>query len=280
MFQYAVGRVLALKNNTELVFNIEGYLDTHPRPFKKFTLRTYDLDVFTISGRIAKKNEIPFLFRMYWKGKSMLVLDALRRRMIPHRGKELSPLKYQPSLLTLPACAYLDGLFQFPQYFKGYEDILRKDFTLRHAPSEEIQDMIQEVSTTNSVCIFVRRTDFVGNAYHEVVGREYYYRALQKLEESVSIDKLYVFSDDIKWCKANLTFSYPVFFTSKEYKGEKYSGELILMSSCKHFIIPNSSFSWWAAWLSKHPDKVVVCPTEWYPGVSSLQFVPREWVRI
>ncbi len=67
MFQYALGRVLSLKNNTDLVFNTEAYEDKSTRLFKSnFTMRELQLDVFTVAGRVAKKSEIPFLYRMYF----------------------------------------------------------------------------------------------------------------------------------------------------------------------------------------------------------------------
>ena len=81
MFQYALGRVLAIKNNTELLFNIETYYDQSKRIFKdNFALdREFELGLFNTAGRIAKKSEIPFLYRMYFKGSLMILIDAVRR---------------------------------------------------------------------------------------------------------------------------------------------------------------------------------------------------------
>ena len=53
--------------------------------------------------------------------------------------------------------------------------------------------------------------------------------------------------------------------------------DFYLMVNCSHFIIANSSFSWWAAWLGKAPDKVVICPEI---GVWTGDFYPEEWIKI
>jgi hypothetical protein len=70
-------------------------------------------------------------------------------------------------------------------------------------------------------------------------------------------------------------------FVGKEYSGQKAEGHLALMSACKNFIIPNSSFSWWGAWLSKNKDKIVIVPKKW-SGMKFIRFdvFPKEWIKI
>jgi hypothetical protein len=55
----------------------------------------------------------------------------------------------------------------------------------------------------------------------------------------------------------------------------------MLMSACKHFIIPNSTFSWWAAWLDTNPDKIVIAPKRWFSGsIDTTDLIPEEWVKL
>ena len=70
---------------------------------------------------------------------------------------------------------------------------------------------------------------------------------------------LFVFSDDIEWCQENLSFDVPTTFVTHDYKGPKFQYYLHLMCLCDHFIIPNSTFAWWAAWLSNSPQKSSHC---------------------
>jgi hypothetical protein len=284
MFQYALGRVLSIKNNTKLAFNIEAYLDQTSRPFKgnMMASRNFDLDVFNIVGRIAKKNEIPFLYRMYGKGKIMLILDAVRRRIFKHKAQELYFEKFNPKMLELGPNSYIDGFFQSPKYFAGFEDVIRKDFTLKNPLPEHIQKLSEEIQAINSVCIHVRRGDFVGNKDHEVVTLEYYQKGIDYISKKVPIEKIYVFSDDIEWCKNNITSSFPAAFVDSEYAGVKGEAHMFLMSKCKHFVIANSSFAWWAVWLSSSKEKIVVAPKHWFTDTSidTSDLTPEEWIRI
>ncbi len=284
MFQYALGRVLAIKNNTELVFNIEAYNDQILRPFKggSMAIRSFDLDVFNIYGRIAKKEEIPFIYRMYGKGKLMLIFDAVRRRIFKHKAQELYAQRFNPKMLKLDGESYIDGFFQSPKYWQGYEDIIRKDFTLKNKLSQNILDLALEIKNTDSLCMHVRRGDFVGNKFHEIVGSDYYQKALNILESKTTIGKIFVFSDDIEWCKDNMKFNYPVFFVDDSYLGVKDEGHLYLMSMCKNFIIPNSTFSWWGSWLSENKNKIVICPKEWNRDTNADMgdLIMDDWIRI
>ena len=56
--------------------------------------------------------------------------------------------------------------------------------------------------------------------------------------------------------------------------------DMYLMSICKHNIIANSSFSWWAAWLNQNEKKVVIAPSKWQNGADIEDIVPEEWVRM
>ncbi len=57
---------------------------------------------------------------------------------------------------------------------------------------------------------------------------------------------------------------------------------LIIMSTCKHFVLANSSFSWWGAWLSNNPSKLVICPKQWFGDstIDTSDLIPPEWIRI
>lgn len=283
MFQYAFGRALSLKHNVPLKLNIQTFLDQADRPFaKNFAVRKYDLDVFNIKAEIAESNDIPFLHRMYWKGGLMLVIDAVRRRIFFPKGKEQS-FRFNNKYLSLNKDAYLIGEWQSPKYFAGYEDIIRSDFSLNTTISEDIKKLGEEIRGCNSVCLHVRRKDFVGNSLHDTgIGQNYYTQSLVKIQKKSQIDRVYVFSDDIGWCENNLSFDYPVTFVGENYAGEKQTGHFWLMQQCKHFIICNSSFSWWAAWLSTNPDKIVIAPKKWFndPSINTEDLIPENWIRI
>jgi superfamily I DNA and/or RNA helicase len=70
-------------------------------------------------------------------------------------------------------------------------------------------------------------------------------------------------------------------FVDEEYSGKKGEEHLVLMIACKHFIIPNSTFSWWAAWLSRNENKIVVVPKKWFNNdINTDDLIPAAWIRL
>lgn len=280
MFQYSLGRVLSLRNNTELGLDVTFLLDRTPIP--NFTFRDYDLDVFSINPKIVSRDEIPCLYRKYKLGIFMRYLDYLRRKILPTPGKEKKAYRFDEKIFNTGPDIYLEGWWQTPKYFKGYEDVIRKDFTFSSDWNQDIISLAQEIKATDSVCVFFRRGDFIGNSFHDVVDNEYYKNALDLLKNKINIEKVYVFSDEIEWCRENVLFPFTTVFVDDRCNGYKYSGKLFLMTCCKHFIIPNSSFSWWAAWLSINPEKIVICPKQWTgkDSVDTSDLIPEDWIRL
>lgn len=279
MFQYAFGRALAVKNNTTLGLDLEYLLDRTPR--KGFTFRNYDLDLFSIQAEMVQQATVPMFYRSFGSGTMGLLLNKVRDTLLLAPGKEKG-FSLDEKKLMLGDETYLYGYWQSYKYFESIADTIRKDFTIRMPLPDHIQELKKEIESKNSVCIHVRRGDYVGNSVHEVVGRSYYDMALVKLKERTPIEHVYVFSDDIQWCKDALSFSFPTTYVGQEYAGERAIGHFALMRACTHFIIPNSSFSWWAAWLGTSLSKVVIAPKQWFADgtIDTTDLIPQSWIRL
>ena len=282
MFEYAAGRSLAVKLHDELKLDTVSLLDRNPVQNKIF--RDFDLDIFpNINAGIATKEEVQRL-----KSNSGLFSKLYFTRKLQSRTRYFKEKKfsYQREFEQLDGNVYLDGYWQSEKYFKNIEDIIRNDFTLLPFSIPKNLALSQELAEMHSVCINVRRGDFVNNPnsskHHGFVGLEYILASVHRLSQTVHEPNFYVFSDDISWCKENIRLDFPMVFVDHSHAGHKFSEYLHLMSLCHHFVIPNSSFAWWAAWLCQRPGKIVITPKKWFnegPQDTS-DLIPSDWIRL
>jgi hypothetical protein len=111
-------------------------------------------------------------------------------------------------------------------------------------------------------------------------GLDYYERAFAYLRERLDGAVAYVFSDDPDWTRQHLRFSCPTVYVTHNL-GRSNHEDLRLMAACRHFIIANSTFSWWGAWLGADPGKIVVAPKVWRIDAQGIADpVPDSWVRL
>jgi hypothetical protein len=279
MFQYALGRTLALKHGVQLGLDLTDLLD-HTPGRGVLVFRNFDLHVFNIQAHVVDRSEIPFLQRRHFRGRLSRYAKSLQCRL-SSRGRERG-FRFDPDILTLPDGTYLEGYWQSPKYFSDSASMIRADFTLKHPVSEEVRALMAEIRSVESVCINVRRGDFVHNPFHPVLDEKWYQEAVGLVAAKLRAPRLYIFSDDLDWCREHLNFRYPTIIVSHEYAGKTFETYLALMSTCQHFIIPNSSFGWWAAWLSDAPKPLVVAPKRWVGDATRdpTDLIPEDWIRI
>lgn len=263
MFQYALGRNLALKNNTRLKFDITE--------LKRDKLRNYELNIFQISADILSWFESVFLRTLFkiFHGNYAYIREK--------------SLHFDRTLLEKKGNLYLDGYWPCEKYFRHIRDILKKDFEIRSEPNKKNKLMLKKIKNTNSVCIHVRRGDYVKNPktnkFHGTCSLKYYYNSIKRIEKKVKNPVFFVFSDDLGWSKKNLKINHSTVFV--DINGpENGCEDLRLMSNCNHFIIANSSFSWWGAWLSENEDKIIFAPKRWFNGSDGGDIIPKVWIRI
>ena len=149
----------------------------------------------------------------------------------------------------------LYGFFQSEKYFLNVRDELLEDFTFKNNIKEDVQDAIKDIGSP--VALHIRRTDYAKYKHHPILPISYYEKALKQFEDDRNV---IIFSDDPKWCFEQDLFSDDRFLVSDN----DHLFDLCMMSLCSDFIIANSSFSWWGAWLSESPNKKVVAPKNWF----------------
>jgi hypothetical protein len=275
LFQYAAGLGLARKLGVPLRIDARFY-ETHK-------LRPYELGRFRTSGRLMST----------WDRIRISVSAPQRQRDLPRRALRLLPVRrlrfvddavagFDPSVLESPDYTVLRGYWQNEDYFAHCADDVRREFEFRRPPDAETAAVLARVRQGGaSVCLHVRRGDYLTGK--EILGPaplRYYQDALDWMRRRVPAASYFVFSDDPAWARENLPIPGATFVTHNTGKNDPE--DLRLMAACDHFIIANSTFSWWGAWLSPNPDKLVVAPRQWFsrPNGNEPHIVPGRWVRL
>lgn len=282
MFQYAMGKALSIKNNTELRLDISHY----QKKVRNETPRSYRLNIFTeieesfadekIVRKVLPRFRSEFLNSIYRKVNKD-ILEFNKRYIVE---KESSPLEI---LVSTGEIFYLDGYWQMEDHFKSYRKEILDCFNLGYLNNNiELADLVREINEMTSISIHIRRGDYVSNnkasAHHGVCSLTYYQNAIAEMQKKYDGGnlKFYIFSDDIQWCIDNLIINDThQYITTKE---DYY--DLYLMSICKDNIIANSSFSWWAAWLNSNQNKTVIAPAKWFISQSTKNILPKSWLVI
>jgi len=259
MFMYAAARRVSLMQGVKLKLNTTHFQSS-------YGWRRYGLNNLSIVEDIAG---IEDLTTVLYQG---------------HIYSEPGPFSFDPKLDRVAVPVYMRGYFQSFRYLEGVEDSIRSEFQVRTPPAGQNAQLLEMIRGSNSVAVHIRRGDYVTDPgvarMHGALPLDYYLWALRLIVHRAGAATLFVFSDDIYWAQANLATGLPTVFVGHNGPDQDYE-DLRLMSACKHFVIANSSFSWWAAWLGTHEGKIVCAPARWMasnPDTSDL--IPESWTRI
>jgi hypothetical protein len=277
MFQYALGRHLAIKNGTTLKLDISELITTNEN--MDTTIRNYELNNFNIVDKISSNDDV--LFVQQNKSKFLKII----KKFTPYHLRTVvseKDLSYDEKILNIDdkiADKYLNGYWQTELYFKEIREQLLEDFSLKNEISDLIVEISNKIQGTESISLHIRRGDYVKrySDYYHIQSIDYYLKALKIIKDMHPNSKVFVFSDDIEWCEDNLNLQTETYFV----KPNKSFEDIYLMSLCNHNIIANSSFSWWGAWLNNNPDKICIAPKNWFKDKKlKNNIIPEKWITI
>lgn len=182
---------------------------------------------------------------------------------------------------------FIYGSFEDTRWFDDLSSELREEFVPKDKINEECLELYNEIISQNAICVSLRKWSIDVHDSEELVKREicdssYYERAITYLANYVENPVFVVFSDDLDWAsemvKSIIDNKYPILV---EKGNNNVAEKLLLMSSCKHCVVANSTFSWWAANLNKYKNKIVLSPNIWFK--SNYKFHPlilKDWIKI
>lgn len=280
LFCYAAARRLALINNAELVIDdVSGFVRDYAYQ------RQYQLGHFNIRSRKATPSERlePFSrARRYLKRRLGQLLRIENRSYIHQVG-----VTFDPRLLLVKTTStlYLEGYWQSEDYFKDMEDVIREDLQIAPPIDPENTAMAAQMSDCIAVAIHVRFFDAPSEGGLNNASANYYIRAVAAMEEIVPGAHYFVFSDQPEAAREFIDLPTERLTWICHNRGDENAyADLWLMTQCQHFIIANSTFSWWGAWLANRANKKVIAPNfEIQNGKTSWGFeglLPKEWISL
>ena len=278
MFQYSFGLLVEKRTSETVKLDYSAFYS-----LESDTVRVPRIEKFQIHLKPADKNDIASICKFQHRGNSLslgykigiFAEDKLNRKYF----REPNRAYIDPGKLI--DYDFFDGYWQSWRYVEEVKYQVATEYKPNYSLSDNTQATKDKMENENSVFVGVRRGDYAAEKEHYgSFTSEYYLQAMDYISRRVKDPVFYIFSNDIEWCKTNLDWgTYKVKFRDQELQTDDFE-ELMLMASCRHAIIVNSSYHWWGATLIKNPKKIICCPEKWWFDDKPIDIIPNEWIRI
>ena len=280
-YQYCAAKGLSEKYQAKL--KVLDRLDSPNDPRRHNHLGLFSFEASRIRG-VQRKFYQSLFIQKFKIGK------RLRKVLLPILGINIvtDPENgYFPEILQYKSgTVLLLGYWQSYRYFEHLRNTLLKELQLKSKPKDNLNiSLLTSIDQSNSVAIHIRRGDYVSVDYFlknfGTCSIQYYENALNDLDQQLVDPQYFIFSDDPDWVKKNLILPEQSTFIIHNVGKSDYE-DFRLMMHCKHFIIANSSFSWWAAWLGSYSDKKVIAPANWFNNdpMPIEDRIPKSWKKL
>lgn len=267
LFIYAAARSLALRTERNL------YLDTRRGYMTDSYERSYRLDSFPIKAEVMPEAWRVAPHLRHFKHKCVRLINSLfpqNYRSYLAEDMDLGARQLM-SLNPWRRQVTLNGYWQAEAFFAAEAQIIRGEVSPRIPSDERNRRLGEDWAAQASVFLHVRRV-----RYHQLLNREYYQKAIDAACLQAKAGRFLIFGDDTQWALNELDFNgRPA--EAITHNGGDEMADFWLMSRCRHAIVANSSFSWWAAWLGGEPSKDRYV---WFPERTGLQLLPANGWRI
>lgn len=283
MFQYAFAKATAREHGARLL--VDRSLFDLPYIPERYRLDAFDLGP-TFTGPLENLLTRMLLSPKLPKAVRDAALTILSTDIVDE--DELSALGATPGTGMGRAGfrrTFFVGYFQRFAAFAHMVDELRRDFHLP-LPCAHMRQTLQAIEATESVAVHVRRGDYAKIPLFRdtlgVLSARYYAGALALMRERVANPKFFVFTDDPDWVRRELISESGDVGVVEPNPETTDLTDMALMRACAHFIVANSTFSWWPAFLAERSGKTVVAPKPWFikDGLGFEARVPASWIAL
>lgn len=275
LFQYALARNIQLETGAQLIIDVSDF--PYDKAYRSYSLEPFNIDKDNIIIDSSGKYNWKYDQRKNWIIKAGVkfapnFLFNFANRFGIYIWEEIKYRKID--IDSHKRIIMLHGLWQSEDYFYTNRETIKKELKVITPISVKDKNLIDRMCLANSVCIHIRRGDFLKKSNNLCVcSKEYYMNAIKYIKKIVDRPMFYIFSDDIKDVKQSFNFDDEnILFIEGNRKDYE---EFRLMCSCTNFIISNSTFSWWASYLNGS-NGVVIAPTKWYKDDTDISRLIRK----
>ena len=285
LFQYAFAKRLALEKGEPLIINQRWYKDFDSASgitSREFLLQKFNIPTaYFTSTHHENKHWLPLRARFIIRKLShrwYLMLGDFE--FWAFRDSGLDPVL---EARRISRDIYLMGEWINYKFYEPIRAVLVNELEVNTPLTYQNKVVLKNISLSNAVFVHIRRGDYLKKRMHDLGGictLEYYHCGIDKIKSNTSNPEFYFFSDDLSWVKENFGNQNNYHYVEGNEKDPVE--DFRLMKACKHAIISNSTFSWWAAWLIKEENALIVAPNTWSkvsPELSTL-LIPKHWIRI
>ena len=278
LFQYAFARSVSHELNSELFLDLSLFSHTEKRKHVVFGLHP-----FNIKGLVGYYPHVDKTDVGITQNQPQNLTKYVEGTPFPSAIYDYELLK---SFEDIQLPAYFQGWYQnqikngensfiTENFFKINNDLIHDDLKYSLPLSYNSKILFEDMKKYDSIALHIRHGDYEDYPKFGLCTKQYYQNAINMIENELDNPKFYIFTEDHDWVDKNLKFSSPYeiirFSEKNNTAGRGYAELLKLMSLCEHFIIANSTFSWWGAFLSENKYKIIISPKPWFQDRSILE---------
>lgn len=298
LFHYAFAKVLSLKMNRKILLDASEYPRQNPfwqpKKVRNFELCHFETKLGILRDKFSLFNELKLtIFNVYFSKFYNNIFYKKRNKMLnfdPQKSKVLfAPDLYFKSIdemaRNIAQIRYLlkERFWNYTD-LRPYKDEILQDLRLKSlALNGENEAVFARIkSCKNPVAVHIRRGDFLLADFPLNLSESgYYQNAFRRMKGHFKDAKFFIFSDDKAFMKAHFADKKECeIVCQNDDSGVIY--DFYLMRACRHFIMANSTLSWWVAFDKNDDDGVIFTPKKWLVGQGSVgeNYAPKQWIRI
>lgn len=303
MFQYALCLQLKSLGKDVRIDDVAG--------FEQDAKRDPVLGLFGISYERASNKELRKML-----DSSPLIWHKVRRRLFGRKKKAYfeEDKRYHPEIMSWDDI-YLEGYWQTEKYFESISDQVKQVFDMDrllenaaknhsagdgiiNAEQMSVEYWMARIASTESVGVHIRRGDYLLPENQDLFGgictASYYREAMEQMKREHPDCRFYLFTNDKQWVQEQISAERQTDMENAENADTEWTNnievvdlgqqsdyaEFVLMSRCKHQIMANSSFSWWASYLNRNQGKIVLAPDRWLNGWDCRDIYRKDMQRV